>query len=57
LYRLTQCQGQAISRVAPVDFRFSEKQELFRKSVRDFPNRELPKSWAQSIRTGIRHDV
>jgi hypothetical protein len=44
LYRLTQCQGQAISRVASMDFRFSEEQELFGKSARNFVNRELPKS-------------
>jgi alkylation response protein AidB-like acyl-CoA dehydrogenase len=28
-----------------MDFRFSEEQEFFRKSVRDFVNRELPGSW------------
>ena len=32
-----------------MDFRFSEEQELFRKSVRDFVNRELPKSWAREL--------
>jgi len=32
-----------------MDFRFSEEQELFRKSVRDFVNRELPKSWARDL--------
>ncbi len=32
-----------------MDFRLSEEQELFRKSVRDFVNRELPKSWAREL--------
>src|ERR1051326_8263847 len=32
-----------------MDFRYSEEQELFRKSVRDFVNRELPKSWARDL--------
>src|SRR6059058_1686266 len=32
-----------------MDFRFSEEQELFRKSVRDYVNRELPKSWAREL--------
>src|SRR6202012_1746641 len=32
-----------------MDFRLSEEQELFRKSVRDYVNRELPKSWAREL--------
>ena len=32
-----------------MDFRLSEEQEMFRKSVRDYVNRELPKSWAREI--------
>jgi len=32
-----------------MDFRFSEEQELFRKSVRDYVNRELPKPWAREL--------
>jgi acyl-CoA dehydrogenase len=32
-----------------MDFRLSEEQEMFRKSVRDYVNRELPKSWAREL--------
>jgi acyl-CoA dehydrogenase len=32
-----------------MDFRLSEEQEMFRKSVRDYVNRELPKSWARDL--------
>ena len=32
-----------------MDFRLSDEQEMFRKSVRDFVNRELPKSWAREL--------
>jgi acyl-CoA dehydrogenase len=32
-----------------MDFRLSEEQELFRKSVRDYVNSELPKSWAREL--------
>src|SRR5437763_15122014 len=32
-----------------MDFRLSDEQEMFRKSVRDYVNRELPKSWAREL--------
>src|SRR5690349_9035098 len=32
-----------------MDFRLSDEQEMFRKSVRDYVNRELPKSWARDL--------
>src|SRR5882762_10281971 len=32
-----------------MDFRLSVEQEMFRKSVRDYVNRELPKSWAREL--------
>jgi acyl-CoA dehydrogenase len=35
--------------VSAMDFRLSDEQEMFRKSVRDYVNRELPKSWARDL--------
>jgi len=35
--------------VSTMDFRLSDEQEMFRKSVRDYVNRELPKSWARDL--------
>jgi acyl-CoA dehydrogenase len=32
-----------------MDFRLTEEQELFAKSVRDFVNREAPKEWARAL--------
>ncbi|HEX3306219.1 MAG TPA: acyl-CoA dehydrogenase family protein [Streptosporangiaceae bacterium] len=32
-----------------MDFRLSDEQEMFRKSLRDYVNRELPKSWARDL--------
>lgn len=31
-----------------MDFRLTEEQELFAKSVREFVNREAPKEWARA---------
>ena len=35
--------------MSTMDFRLSDEQEMFRKSVRDYVNRELPKSWARDL--------